>query len=519
LDVDQLYQDGMTQLKNKDWSEAIKSFETAVQNNETKWEAHYQLGLAYQAANQIQIALVCFQRTLRFNIEHVDAHIQLGKCYSSLGEGTAALSMYREALRLDPDNINVSYCIGAELNKQGYWNQAISELQKVIKLAPEMAYAHSDLGVSYTLGQDFENALQCHRLAIELAPDCADIHNNYGYTLLQQQNLEEAKTAFETAITLDPDCDCAFRNISSVYLHAGDLAGAWPTFNQRRRKHFKNYVDRFWEGESIPGKRLLVHASDGLGDTLQMVRFLPQLAELGAQVVLEVQDSLLPLLKRCEGFDEIRGLTAHRNDYDFQVSIFELPFILKYNFDMMPKRIPYLHADPKLIDYWADQLRNDKGFKIGVNWHGNPQVKPGLHRSCRLKDFAPIAEIPGVKLYNLQKGMGNIELEEFSKTFSITDFGQELDEANGPFMDTAAIMRNLDLVITVDTSVCHLAGGLGKPTWIALPRCVDWRWLLDRPDSPWYPTVQLFRQSIPGDWTKVFEEMATALKKKLNLSS
>jgi Tfp pilus assembly protein PilF len=516
LDIDQLFQDGMTQLKNKDWSGAISSFETALQGDEDRWDLHYGLGVAYQETGRMQVATLCFQRTLRLNIEHVEANIRIGQCYSALSEGDSALSMYREALRLDPNNSDARFCLGAELNKQGYWNQAIVELQKTIELAPEMACAHSDLGVAFTHGQYFEAALECHRRALELAPNWGDIHNNYGLTLLRQQRLDEAKTVFETAVKLDPTCDSAIMNISTAYLHAGDLAGAWPTLSLHRRNKFKNHLDRFWQGNAIPGKRLLVHATDGLGDTLQMARFLPQLAKFGTHLILEVQDSLTLLLKNCKGFDEIRGLSDHRDDFDFQVSIFELPFILQYTFDTLPETTPYLHANSALVDYWAKRLGSDKGFKIGINWHGNPKVKQGLHRSCRLSDFAPIAEIPGVKLYNLQKGMGKFELNDFNKTFSLTDFGEELDEAHGPFMDTAAIMQNLDLIITVDTSVCHLAGGLGKPTWIALPQRVDWRWLLERSDTPWYPTVQLFRQKNPGDWDKVFSEMAATLKKKLN---
>jgi Tfp pilus assembly protein PilF len=222
----------------------------------------------------MQVAALCFQRTLRLNIEHIEANIRIGKCYSALSEGDSALNMYREALRLDPNNPDARFCLGAELNKQGYWNQAIIELQKVIELAPEMACAHSDLGVAYTHGQKFASALQCHRRVLELAPNWADMHNNYGLTLLRQQRLTEAKTVFETAVRIDPTCDCAIMNISTAYLHAGDLAGAWPTLSLHRRNNFKNYSDRFWQGNAIHGKRLLVHATDGLGDTLQMVRFL-----------------------------------------------------------------------------------------------------------------------------------------------------------------------------------------------------------------------------------------------------
>ncbi len=518
FDANSLCDEGMARLKDRDWQGAIDAFNSALQYDGINWEIHYGLGIANQETDQIETALLCFQRTLRLNIDHVDAHVRLGKCYSALNDGVAAITIYREALRLAPNNAEARFWYGAELNKRGHWRYAIAELEKAIELDPAMACAHSDLGVAFTHGQYFEKALECHRQALELAPDWADMHNNYGLTLLQQQKMDEAKAAFETAIKLDSKCHSAIMNLSSVYLYAGDLAGAWPTFNLRRRNNLTKYVDRFWQGETIPGKRLLVHAGDGLGDTLQMVRFLPQVKSLGAYVILEIQDSLLPLIKNCEGYDEIRGLSEHRDDYELQVSIFELPFVLKYSYDTLPSDTSYLKTDLGLVFYWSKKLRKDNGFKIGVNWRGNPKVKAGLHRSCRLKDFAPIAEIPNVKLYSLQKGRGKLEIEEFNKTHSITDFGEELDQAHGPFMDTAAIMVNMDLIITIDTSICHLAGGLGRPTWIALPLRVDWRWLLNRTDTPWYPTVQLFRQERAGDWSQVFNEMADALTKQLNAS-
>jgi hypothetical protein len=244
---------------------------------------------------------------------------------------------------------------------------------------------------------------------------------------------------------------------------------------------------------------------------LQFVRYVPRVADLGGRVVLQVQPELLPLLGRQPGAAAVLKSSEDPGPFDAQATLLELPAILGDTLETIPADVPYLRADPSLRARWSACLAVDQGFKVGIVWHGNPHQKDGLVRRCKLLDMAPIWDVPGVTVYCLQVGAGREELTAASGSCPVRDLG-DIDRDTGAFMDTAAIMEELDLVITVDTSVAHLAGGLARPVWLVVPCWADWRWMIDRTDSPWYPTMRIFRQPRPGAWAPVFAEVASALR-------
>lgn len=297
--------------------------------------------------------------------------------------------------------------------------------------------------------------------------------------------VDEALRHYETALRHQPDHAWAHFNRSQVWLLQGDWARGWDEWEWRWRRPGtapRAWDVPAWDGTPLPGGTVLLHAEQGMGDTLQFVRFVRETRERVSRVVLECQPALLPLLRGVPEVDQLvaKGLPLPR--VDAQVALLSLPRLFGARPDSIPGKVPYLQADPERVAKWRTRLAAYPGFKVGIAWQGNPKYKRDRFRSVPLAEFAPLAAVPGVHLIGLQKGPGREQLTD-PAPFPVVDLGPDVDEA-GAFLDTAAIMKNLDLVITSDTSIPHLAGGLGVPTWVALGSSPDWRWLLNRVDSP-----------------------------------
>jgi hypothetical protein len=290
------------------------------------------------------------------------------------------------------------------------------------------------------------------------------------------------------------------------------LESRWDQANTEKRI----FPEPLWDGSPLNGKTILLYSEGGMGDTLQFVRYTDLVKELGGKVILEGQPRLLPLLSHCSSIDVLVAAGSPLPERDVHAPLLSLPRILKTRLETIPNKVPYLIADPGLLEQWRQQLSALPGFKIGIAWSGNPHHEKNLDRSIPVMQFASIARLPGVRLFSLQKGSGSEQLPQLSGQFPVVDLGPQLDLGAGAFMDTAAVMMNLDLILTSDTSIPHLSGALGAPTWLLLRTIPEWRWLLHREDSPWYPGMRLFRQKTPGDWAGVFEHVTQELRKKLS---
>jgi hypothetical protein len=266
-----------------------------------------------------------------------------------------------------------------------------------------------------------------------------------------------------------------------------------------------------WNGEPLDAKTILLAAEQGLGDTLQFVRYAPLLRKRCAKVIVACQKTLIPLLSNTPGIDQLFPPAVELPHFDVWASLVSLPGIMGTTLETIPADIPYLFPVKELVEHWQRDLQARPGFKIGICWQGNPDYKADRERSIPLLEFAPLARVPGVQLISLQKGHGAEQFAQVSAEFSVIDLASRLDVSSGPFMDTAAVIKQLDLVITADTAIAHLAGGLGAPVWIALPYVAHWCWLWGRDDSPWYPSARLFRQTERGNWKSVFSRMADGL--------
>jgi hypothetical protein len=354
-----------------------------------------------------------------------------------------------------------------------------------------------------------EEAATSYRQAARLRPHYPEAHSNLGNALLEVGHVEEAARCYEEALRQDPEHPSAHWNRAWLRLLCGDFERGWEEYEWRwvtgnaAPRHFRQPV---WDGSALWGATILLHAEQGLGDTVQFVRYAPWVKEAGGRVVVECQARLAPLVRTVAGVDEVVEAGSTLPPFDTHAGLLSLPRIFGTSVKTLPAEVPYFTLDATRIERWRARLAQAGGFKAGLVWAGSPTHKNEHSRSIRLSALAPLAAVSGVSLFSLQRGPQAAELA--SAPFPITN----LEEQNNDILDTAASLTHLDLVIAVDTMVAHLAGALARPVWTLLAYVPDFRWLLGRDDSPWYPTMRLFRQPRPGDWAAVIARVAEELR-------
>ena len=497
--------------------EAVACCRRALELKPDYAEAHNNLGVAFKDQGKLDEAVACLRRALELKPHFAAAHNNLGLACWDQGKRDEALACWRRALELKPDYAEAHYNLGNAMKDQGKLDEALACYRRALELKPDYAEAHNSLGVAFTEQGKLDEAVACYHRALELKPGYAGAHSNLGLAFQNQGKLDEALACYRRALELEPDLAEAHWNRSYAWLLAGDFQRGWPEHKwglQQKESSSRRFPQPIWDGARLEGKTLLILADQGLGDTIQFVRYASLVKELAMTVVVECQKPLLPILARC-CVDHLVEQGTALPPFDVYAPLIDLPSIFRTTLDNIPAAIPYLFAAPPLVEQWRRKLSDLAGFKIGIHWQGNPAYRGDCYRSIGLSNFLALAQIPNVCLISLQKGAGSEQLAEVSDLFPIIDLAGELDEASGPLMDTAAIMMNLDLVVTSDTAIAHLAGALGVPVWVALPLAPDWRWLLDRDDSPWYPTMRLFRQRKLGDWAGVFDDIRKALRERL----
>jgi tetratricopeptide (TPR) repeat protein len=498
--------------------EAVGSFQKALQLQPDYAVAYCNLGLALGKAGKPGEAINCFQQALRVQPGYAEAYHNLGNAQRQLGHFAKAVESYQQAIRMQLKLPEVHDNLGIALTHLGRFDEAVASFHDALRLNPQFAEAYNSLGNTLQKQGKFEEGAANVEQALRLKPDFAEAHNTLGVIRSQQRLLDEALACYQKAIQLRPDHAEAHLNRAMVWLQQGKVEAGWTEFEWRWKcRHYppRSFRQSAWDGSSLNGKTILLYAEMGLGDTIQFIRYAPLVKEKGGRVVVEPQAVLLPLLARSPGIDQLVARDSPLPDFDVHAPLLSLPHLLGTTLATIPADVPYVFADPQLIDHWRHELSSVRGFKVGITWRGSATYPGDLQRSIPLSHFAPLAAVEDVQLFSLQKGPGSEELPALAGCFPITDLSARLDEKTGAFMDTVAVMKNLDLIVTADTSIGHLAGALGAPVWLALGLTPHWPWFLNRENSAWYPGHRLFRREATESWADVFERIAAALRQKL----
>jgi tetratricopeptide (TPR) repeat protein len=498
---------GLTLQQLERLAESLASFDAALALRPQSAELHSNRGNLLRRLRRFPEALASYDRAISLNPGFAAAWNNRGLVLQTLGQHREAADSYRHALELRPDFADAHNNLGTVQCELGELASALASCRRALALRPGMRGVHGNLGnVLRDLGRPQE-ALAEFELALREAPRDAASHCHRGMALFDLGRLADAIASYDSAISLDPDHAQAHFNKGLCLLLSGNFAQGLPLYEWRQRltgigAGAAAGGGRAWLGaEDLAGKTLFVHADQALGDTIQFCRYLRLAERRGARVVLAVQPQLRELLRGLEPGVRIVAADAPPEAADYHCALMSLPLAFKTTLADIPAAVPYLSADPRRIERWRGAL-GESGLKVGIAWQGS-RKRIDVGRSVPLEMFARLAAIPGVRLVSLQKGEA---LEELRRTggVAVEIPADPFDEGPQAFLDSAALMSALDLVIVSDTALAHLAGALGRPTWVALKHVPDWRWLLHRSDSPWYPDMRLFRQPRLGDWEGVF---------------
>jgi len=484
--------------------EAAAAFRQTLVLSPNSAKAHCNLGVTLKELNQLDQALMCYGRALMIDPDYAEAHLNLSNLLRVQGHFEEALGACQQALRLKPDAPLSHLCLGNAQDALGLYAEAADSFRQAIRLKPDFAQAWSNLGnVLKQLGE-FPQAEEACRTAVRIKPDYAQAHSNLGNVLKELNQLDGAAACYQTALACDADYAQGHLNLGITRLLAGRFAEGWPDYEWRwqvedwpqRARHGSHPR---WSGDAADGRTILIWPEQGLGDLIHFVRYLPLLVQAGWRVVLETPSALLRLFQNIDGVT-VLPFGSELPPIHVQCPLLSLPGVMGIEIPAAP----YLRPEPALAAFWRNRLDGLAGHKVGFAWRGNPKLMRDRNRSLPATAFAPLMALPGVTPVILQKDAREDELAALGLPANarpdLTDFA-----------DTAAVMAGLDLVISVDTSVAHLAGALGVPVWTLLEFAPDWRWQLDRADSPWYPSMRLYRQTNHGDWPQVLERVRADL--------
>src|SRR5262249_39764638 len=406
--------------------------------------------------------------------------------------------------------------LGLALLQLGQQEDAISHFRLALRINPRYAEAHANFGLATRQAGVLEEAVFHYRQALRINPNLPATHYNLGLALAALGREDDALAAQRRALQLEPNHGGAHLAKSFLLLLQGNFEEGWAEYEWRWKFNkipmYQGPVPR-WDGSARDRQTILLYAEQGYGDMLQFVRYASLVKQRAARVLLACPESMIPILSTCRDIDGLLAAGTALPAFDAQAPLLSLPGIFGTTLETIPGNVPYLEADPKLVEHWREQLRHLTGFKIGIAWQGDTKFIWDRWRSIPVEIFASLAGQRGIHLISLQKGPGREQAQHLTRKIRLIDFADRLDGTSGAFMDTAAIMNSLDLVITSDTAVAHLAGALGAPVWVALSYAPEWRWLRERENSPWYPTMRLFRQDRPGNWEGVVERMIGELRK------
>ncbi len=495
--------------------EALQSFDEAIRLVPGYVEAHVNRGLVLLSLDRHQDALDCFDHAIRLAPQGADAHQNRGVALVRMKRLPEALESFNRAIAIHPRSVESYLGRANALRKLNRTAQAVLDYDRVIALRPDHAQAHLTRGSAFQELGNVAEALRCYELAISLGPDDAEPHYNMGTLLQATGRPRDAVLCYARAIAIRPDHAAAHWNMSLCQLVLGDYGAGWPEYEWRSRvegtsahRNRRDFPQPLWDGsQTVQGKRILLYGEQGYGDTVQFCRFATLLARRGARVLVEVAPALQELIATVEGVSEVIVRGSALPAFDMHCPLMSLPAAFRTTLASLPAPRSYLGVGEQRLTHWRARIGARSKPRVGIAWSGNPAHVNDPNRSIPLEQMATLLS-PALDFFSLQKDVREADLKALRALHEIQDFSAGLES----FSDTAALIQQMDLVISVDTSVAHLAGALGKRVWILLPSVPDWRWMLDREDSPWYPSARLFRQGRPGDWAGVLRNVQDALK-------
>jgi tetratricopeptide (TPR) repeat protein len=476
---------------------------------------HSLAAIAYQAGCYDE-ALDWIARAIASNPNVPLFHNTNGLILEAVDQFDKAVNAYSNVLRLKPDHAEAYNNMAIALQAQGNYNDAVRCCEEAVLLQPDYAQAYNTMGFAFEKQGKCADAFESYQKAVSFKPDYAEAHNHLGVLAHADGRHEEALQHWRHAVEIEPDYAEAHWNLALALLLTGRLDEGWRQYQWRHNPQLNmlTYPHQLsttrWDGGLFQDKRLLVYYEQGFGDTLQFVRYLPMVKKRGGTVILEIRKPLVALLRRLPGVDELVEASpdaAPAVEVDLHISLMDLPAVFATTIETIVADVPYIYADPARTAHCADAI-SGPGFKVGIVWSGSTDYERNDVRCCRLEHFAPLAAIEGVQLYSLQKGPPAAQVQELAAKLPITNIAEHFHD----FADTAAAIENMDLVVSADTSVLHLAAAMGKPVWALICSAPAWQWMLDRTDSPWYPTMRIFRQTKPGCWNDVFQNVARQLR-------
>ena len=506
---------GLTFRNSGNQEKAIQSFMLAHELDSMNYDVCFNIGLEFQIMGRFDLAAFYYERAINVKPDSYEALSNLGAVFQHLGENEKAVETYKKAVLIKPDQAELYNNLAVALQNSKKFDEALDFYRMAIKLQPDFVNSYINMGSLLHEKNDINGAIENYQKAISLDPEYSESYYNLANVLQKQLKLDQAIELYRHVISKNFKHAKAHYNLGLALLLNGDLINGFKEFEWRwatddfpEEKRIFNRPE--WDGSEFKGKTLLIYAEQGIGDTIQFVRYLPFLKNLGGSIIFEVAPELSDLVFG------MADKVIHKNEkpphFDFHISIMSLPFLFKTSLETIPSNVPYIKINQNLEKFSGLKKiieKQSKKFKIGIVWAGSPLHSNDHNRSCDLSNFAKLFKLDKCAFYSLQKGNRSNELNNY-KNFNIENFDKYLID----FSYTAYIIKKLDLLITVDTACAHLAGALGKPVWLLLPFAPDWRWLLKDDKSPWYPSVRLFRQKRKGEWKIVFDNIFKILKKQ-----
>lgn len=498
----------------KRYDEALESYERALALQPNHTEAYFNKGNVLLDSQHPEQALACYEQAIALKSNHAEAYCHRGNALLALNRPEQALSSYDAALRIKPDYVKAHANRGFVLHDLGRYEDALISYDKSLTLAPDFAYLHYNRANTLAALNRHEEALTSYDRTLSLQPDFFQVYCNRGRVLQDLNRHEDALLSFQRALEIKPNDIDARLNEGLCQLVMGNFAKGWHNYEWRWQKdemqeYHHQFTQSLWLGEqSLAGKTILLHAEQGFGDTLQFCRYVRPVKALGARVILEIEPALSTLLHSLQAVDLLISKGEPLPGFDYYCPLLSLPLAFNTSLETIPVDTPYLFCPTERVKKWQAQLDEQNTLpRIGLVWSGSLDHKNDRNRSIPLAQFSQLLNNNSARFFSLQRDLRDEDAAILANFPEVQHFGKQLQD----FADTAALIELMDMIISVDTSVAHLAGAMAKPVWILLPHNPDWRWLLNRTDTPWYPTMRLFRQPVQGDWQSVLDQVNQCL--------